>query len=716
MLQNLSEQIRLCYARASEAKERAEETTDSEAKADFSNAERRWLLLARSYERSENLTDFIRAIPERSDAASTPMDGAQYPSNWEDHLQKVIDNTPFMLTRCSSDLRYQFVSRAYAQMLGREPKDIVGKPMIDIIGEEAFNAILPHIQQVLRGNRIEYETEIHYQGIGQRVIRAIYTPDRDQNGMVGGWIGSIIDISDRAHAVRLRKQLASIVDSSDDAIVSKDLDGVIVSWNKGAERIFGYSADEVVGKPITVLMPPDRQDEESTILEHIRRGERIDHYETKRRHKDGRLLDISLTVSPVKDEDGRVVGASKVARDITYQKGARERMAADLWAMTMLREVGSLCAREGENFDKCLKEILEVAIAIVGAYKGNIQLREPEAGVLRIATHRGFGPAFLENFEYVGDSSSTWAAAMVSGERVIVEDVTTSEIFVGQPSMNALIDEGVRAVISTPLISAAGNVLGTISTHFRESHHPAERELGLLDLLARQAADYLERRRAEEIEEALVREIQHRSNNQLAVIQAIAHQTFSGDRSMAKAKKAFDARLGALARANRQLAESNWSRVSLSEIMRLALSPFGDRTMSDGVDVMLGAQHVQNFSLVLHELATNAAKYGALSNESGWVEIFWTIAADGDENILKFRWKERGGPPVVPPTRHGFGTSLLKAIFTHVRIDYSVEGLTCEIDLLLDRVRSGRPRGPSAEEIQPMTSTKSASLAAAKGR
>jgi len=152
-------------------------------------------------------------------------------------------------------------------MFGREPNDFVGKPIVDIIGEEGFNAILPHIQQVLQGKRVEYESEIHYRGTGPRIVRAIYVPDRDQKGNIQGWIASIIDVSDRAHANRLRKQLASIVDSSDDAIVSNDLNGVIVSWNKGAERIFGYMADEVVGKPITILMPPDPQDEEPRILE-----------------------------------------------------------------------------------------------------------------------------------------------------------------------------------------------------------------------------------------------------------------------------------------------------------------------------------------------------------------------------------------------------------------------------------------------------------------
>jgi PAS domain S-box-containing protein len=264
--------------------------------------------------------------------------------------------------------------------------------------------------------------------------------------------------------------------------VSTDLDGVIVSWNKGAERIFGYPTEEVVGKSTIILTPPGFEDEESKILAHIRRGERIDHHETKRRHKDGRLLDISLTVSPIKDAGGRIVGISKVARDITYQKRAQERIAGDLWAMTLLREVGSLCAREGKNLDKCLHEIVDAAIAIAGADKGNIQLLEPEAGVLTIAAQHGFGPAFLKYFEYVRDDPSACCAAMRSGERVVVEDVTTSEIFVGQPSMSVLIAAGVRAVISTPLMSSAGNVLGMISTHFREPHHPSERELSLMDL------------------------------------------------------------------------------------------------------------------------------------------------------------------------------------------------------------------------------------------
>lgn len=124
-----------------------------------------------------------------------------------------------------------------------------------------------------------------------------------------------------------QRLLALIVESSDDAIISKNLDGIIISWNEGAERIFGYTAEEAVGQPITILSPPGGCDEIRHILDRIKDGKRVDHYETVRRRKDGQLIDVSLTVSPVCDESGKVVGASKIARDITERKLAEQALA-----------------------------------------------------------------------------------------------------------------------------------------------------------------------------------------------------------------------------------------------------------------------------------------------------------------------------------------------------------------------------------------------------
>jgi PAS domain S-box-containing protein len=158
------------------------------------------------------------------------------------------------------------------------------------------------------------------------------TPLFDASGTLIGAVNMLVDISDRHEAEqRIResearyRDLAAIVESSDDAVLSKDLNGIIKSWNRGAERLFGYTADEAIGKPGTILIPTDRHDEEPAILARIRRGERVEHYETIRQRKDGSTIDISLTISPVRDQEGRIIGASKIARDITERRRAEQQ-------------------------------------------------------------------------------------------------------------------------------------------------------------------------------------------------------------------------------------------------------------------------------------------------------------------------------------------------------------------------------------------------------
>ena len=155
------------------------------------------------------------------------------------------------------------------------------------------------------------------------------TPLHDEFGNIVGAVNMLVDLTDRLRAEQGRQLLASIVECSDDAIVSKDLNGIISSWNPGAERLFGYTADEVVAKSITQLFPPGLIDEEWAILSRIRDGDRIEHYETVRRRKDGSLVDVSLTVSPLRNAAGKVTGVIKIARDITARKKAEhERLHA----------------------------------------------------------------------------------------------------------------------------------------------------------------------------------------------------------------------------------------------------------------------------------------------------------------------------------------------------------------------------------------------------
>ncbi len=174
------------------------------------------------------------------------------------------------------------------------------------------------------------------------------TPLFDASGALIGAVNMLIDITDRKRAEEVRQRLSAIVQFSDDAIISKDLEGIIKSWNAGAERIFGYTADEAIGQSVEILIPPDRLNEEPEIISRIRRGERIEHYETVRRRKDGSLIDISLTVSPIMATDGRVIGASKIARDITERKRSQAHI--------------SVLAREAEHR---AKNVLATAQAVV---------------------------------------------------------------------------------------------------------------------------------------------------------------------------------------------------------------------------------------------------------------------------------------------------------------------------------------------------------------
>jgi PAS domain S-box-containing protein len=228
------------------------------------------------------------------------------------------------VTRCSRDFRYLWVNQAYADWIQRPMSEVVDHSISDVLGKEAFDSLLPHFNRVLQGEPVQYEQETNFQGIGRRWTSATYTPTFNADGSTDGWVAVVLDLTDRKRAEETRFKHAAIVESYDDAIISKDLDAVITSWNIGAERIFGYREEEVIGRPITILIPPELSDEENKILERLRAGGRIEHYETKRLTKTGKQVDVVLIVNPIKDSTGKVVGFTKIAHDITQRKQAEK--------------------------------------------------------------------------------------------------------------------------------------------------------------------------------------------------------------------------------------------------------------------------------------------------------------------------------------------------------------------------------------------------------
>ncbi len=268
------------------------------------------------------------------------------------------------LVTISSDGTITDVNEATVQVTGRSRDDLIGTDFSTYFTEPA-RAKVGYETAFRLGSIRDYELELrHSDG---RITPVVYnaTVYRDETGEVSGVFAAARDISKRKKAEEAWSRLAAIVDSSDDAIIGKTLDGTIVSWNPGAEKIYGYTAPEVIGRHMSLLVPPDQLDEINGILGRIRRGEPVHHYETVRIRRDGTPLQISLTLSPIRDRDGSIVGASTIARDITARKQAEEAVRrANEYNRSLIE--ASLDPLVTINPDGTISDVNEATIRVTG--------------------------------------------------------------------------------------------------------------------------------------------------------------------------------------------------------------------------------------------------------------------------------------------------------------------------------------------------------------
>ncbi|PYX74027.1 MAG: hypothetical protein DMG78_07525 [Acidobacteria bacterium] len=242
-------------------------------------------------------------------------------------LAAIVDSSDDVIISKNLDGIITSWNTSAQRVFGYSSKEAIGAHITLIIPKDRIPEEDGIISRVRRGERIEHFDTVRQRKDGTLIdISLTISPVRDSSGRIVGASKVAREITDRKRAERSTGLLAAIVDSSDDAIVSKTLDGIITSWNKSAEQMFGYLSEEAVGKHITLIIPRDRWDEEACIIDRLRRGERVDHFQTVRRRKDDSLVDVSLTISPVKDSSGNIVGASKVARDISAAVRAAEAL------------------------------------------------------------------------------------------------------------------------------------------------------------------------------------------------------------------------------------------------------------------------------------------------------------------------------------------------------------------------------------------------------
>jgi two-component sensor histidine kinase len=228
--------------------------------------------------------------------------------------------------------------------------------------------------------------------------------------------------------------------------------------------------------------------------------------------------------------------------------------------------------------------------------------------------------------------------------------------------------EGIGALSFIPLM-AKGELAGKFMTYYKAPHACSDTEIDLAVNIARQLGFSVERMNAEDAEQRaharqdlLAREVQHRTKNLFAVVQAIVARSFANKHTVQEAETAVMDRLYSLAQTHAMLIGKEWQGADIAEVVRTEMGPYADRVSIEGPSLMLTAKATQNFALALHELATNAAKYGALSNQSGRVHISWSVGEPNGHHQFKFRWQERGGPRVAPPAGKGFGSVVLEQV------------------------------------------------------
>lgn len=596
--------------------------------------------------------------------------------------------------------------------------------------------------------------------------------------------------------------LTAIVESTHYAIIAKNLDGIILSWNPAAEELFGYAAEEAIGRHIALIVPDEERDLHARNLRRLGRGEKIARHEVVRVRKDGRRLLIALTITPIRDEGGMVVGASAINYNITDRKRVDARVRAEYAVTKILYEartfndaVAPILLALCECFDcdlgeywivdetgKTLRRLTSVVpgsspelqefddgsrgmIVAPDSLPGRAWRRmapvwissfEPEPGFCRrelseragltaaiscpivsdgvfhgVAIFFGRSPVecdddylslianiglkvghFIRRRQVEQERSDLAAIVEASADAIVgwtVDGRVTSwnrgaenmygqpaAEAIGQPVLNFVPPDGHEEWSRMFENLLQGNVLEQYETRrlrrdgslldVSMTVTPMRNEFGWIVSFSTVARDITAQKREMELQRLAAREQQHRLQNVLAVVSALVHLSRKRARSVDEFANGLTRRIASLGQVYGKLTESGWEHIMLGKLVELCLEPYRGSVDVDGDDIVVSPERAVPLGMVLHELTTNAAKYGALSVASGRVGCRWHVLQNDGAPCLRFHWRETGGPRAKSPASMGMGSFLITqsvetALKGAVVVEYGPGGVSYDISI-----------------------------------
>ncbi len=562
-------------------------------------------------------------------------------------LDALYDHAAVGLALIDREERFRRVNARLADLFGVERDDFIDKRAADVLPTAAAplaSALSAALQSGDSAERVDIELGSGRNAAPRRHLAGRVHPIRDSNGEIVAANAIVEEVTQQREAQERNAHFAAVIESSGDPIVSFSPEGVIRSWNPAAERLYGYPADEAVGRHVADVYMSHAKEEAEKLIARALQGETFT-IESTRMSRHGEEMAVSITIAPIRSADGKITGLSAITRDIRDRKRAEAALAQSM------AQLNSLLTNAPIGFAFFDRE------------------------------HK-----FVRVNEYFSRLDGLPVDAHLNSK---MEDVMPRNAAIFTPLLDQVF-EARKAIVDVELSAETGAEHGG-DRQWLVGIYPVINEQEQCEFAGAVVLDITERKQREDHIHYLLRELTHRSKNIMAIVQAMARQTVAEALSARDFEEKFSARLQGFAHSHDLLLKENWQGVAVDELVRSQLGAFaelvGTRIEIKGPNVLLTPEATQNLGLALHELSINAAKYGALSTSEGSVLVHWsTFATDEGEPQFLLSWSEMNGPEVKPPRHKGFGQLVLermlpRALEGDVRLDFAESGVKWSVTM-----------------------------------